>query len=114
MLASELDPFAVAAIGLNAEANGVRIDCAGDVLDGTGEGAGLILAGDIWYQRELADRAIGLLQRARSRGAAVLVGDVGRKFLPRDLMRVLASYEVPVIAELEDAAIKRVEILTLP
>ncbi len=29
-------------------------------------------------------------------------------------MSVLASYEVPVIAELEDAAIKRVEILTLP
>jgi predicted nicotinamide N-methyase len=113
VLASELDPFAIAAIGLNAEANGVRIDCAGDVLDGSGEGTDLILAGDVWYERELAARALGLLQRARFRGAAVLVGDVGRKFLPRDLMRVLASYDVPVIAELEDAAVKRVEILTL-
>ena len=43
----------------------------------------------------------------------MLIGDIGRAFLPRSLMRELAAYDVPVIAELEDAAVKRVLILTL-
>ena len=113
VLASELDPFGVAAIGLNASANDVSITVTGDVLGGAGENAQVVLAADIWYERQLAQRALGLLQRARSRGADVLVGDIGRAFLPRPLMRELAAYDVPVIAELEDAAVKRVLILTL-
>jgi predicted nicotinamide N-methyase len=112
-LASELDPFAAAAISLNAAANGVTVAVTGDVLDGDGEGADLVLAADVWYERRLADRALGLLQRARSRGANVLVGDIGRAFLPRALMRELASYDVPVMADLEDAAVKKALILTL-
>lgn len=113
VLASELDPFAAAAIGLNAQANGVTVAVTGDVLDGDGEDADLVLAADIWYEKELAKRALGLLQRARARGAHVLIGDIGRTFLPASLLCDLAAYDVPVIAELEDADIKRVRILTL-
>ncbi len=113
VLASELDPFALAAIGLNAAANGVSVTVTGDVLGGTGEDADVVLAADIWYERRLAQRALGLLQRARVRGADVLIGDIGRAFLPRPLMRQLASYEVPVIADLEGTAVKQVLILTL-
>lgn len=113
VLASELDPFAAAAISLNAAANDVTVAVTGDVLDGDGEGADVVLAADIWYERQLADRALGLLRRARSRGADVLVGDIGRAFLPRGLMRELASYDVTVLADLEDAAVKKVLILTL-
>ena len=72
-----------------------------------------MLAADIWYERGWRERALGLLQRASARGADVLIGDIGRAFLPRPLMRELAAYDVPVIAELEDAAVKRVLILTL-
>jgi predicted nicotinamide N-methyase len=113
VLASELDPFAVAAIELNATANDVSIAVTGDVLGGAGGDSQVVLAADIWYERRLAQRALGLLQRARARGADVLIGDIGRAFLPRPLMRELAAYDVPVIAELEDAAVKRVLILTL-
>ena len=113
VLASELDPFARAAIELNAAANQVPVAVTGDVLDGAGEDAAVILAADIWYERALADRALGLLRRARARGADVLVGDVGRAFLPRSALRELAAYDVPVIAQLEDAAVKRVLVLTL-
>ncbi len=113
VLASEIDPFAAAAIELNAGANGVRVAVTGDVLDGSGAGADVLTAGDVWYASGLAERVLMLLQRARSRGAQVLVGDVGRKFLPRELMRELASYRVPVIAELEDAEMKRACVLTL-
>jgi predicted nicotinamide N-methyase len=111
--ASELDPFAVAAIALNADANATPVTVTGDVLDGDGEGADVILAADIWYERLLAERALGLLRRARARGATVLAGDVGRAFLPRSLMHELARYQVQVHADLEGATIKPVLILTL-
>jgi predicted nicotinamide N-methyase len=113
VLASELDPFASAAIELNAAANRVPLAVTGDVLDGAGEDAAVVLAADIWYERGLADRALALLRRARARGADVLAGDVGRAFLPRSALRELAAYDVPVVAQLEDAAVKRVLVLTL-
>jgi predicted nicotinamide N-methyase len=113
VLASELDPFAVAAIGLNAAANDVQVTVTGDLLDGAGEAADIVLAADIWYERHLAERALGLLQRARERGATALVGDVGRAFLPRTAMRVLASYDVPVAAAIEDAPTKHALVCTL-
>jgi predicted nicotinamide N-methyase len=113
VLASEVDPIATAAIGLNAAANSVHIDVVGDALDGSGNEAAVLLAADVWYERHLADRAITILRRGRDRGADVLVGDIGRAFLPRPLLRELAAYDVPVLAELENTSVKRALILTL-
>jgi predicted nicotinamide N-methyase len=113
VLASELDPFAFAAIGLNAAVNGVSIDTTGDLLDQRADDVDVVLAGDIWYERELAARALAYCQRAVANGATVLVGDIGRKFLPRELMREVASYEVPVLADLESTAVKTALVLAL-
>ncbi len=113
VLASELDPIAIAAIGLNAELNNVSVDATGDVLNGPGDGVDVVLAADIWYEKELAARAHAFLRRANGCGATVLIGDVGRAFLPRAAMRELAAYEIPVIAELEDAPVKRTLVMTL-
>lgn len=113
VLASEVDQLAVTAIGLNTAANNVRVDVIGDVLDGSGEDAAVILAADVWYERALAERTLGLLRRASERGAELLIGDVGRAFLPRPTLRELAAYDVPVLADLEDAAVKRVSVMTL-
>jgi predicted nicotinamide N-methyase len=108
VLASEIDPLAAAALRLNARANGVPVPALlGDVLDGDGAGADLVLAGDLWYDRPLAERVLGLLERARDRGAAVLTGDIGRAFLPRDRFRVLDTRDIQVVADLEDASVKR-------
>ena len=113
VLASEIDTLAVAAIGLNARANGVPAPTIlGDVLDGDGEGAEVVLAGDVWYARPLAERVLAFIERARARGASVLVGDIGRAFLPRDRFRVLEARDVPVIAELEDSSVKRTMVWT--
>jgi len=73
----------------------------------------VVLAGDIWYEKELAARALAYCQRAAAFGATVLVGDIGRKFLPRELMLELAAYDVPVIADLESTAIKKALVLAL-
>lgn len=113
VLASELDPFAIAAIGLNAALNNAEIGTTGDLLDTDGGDAEVVLAADIWYERRLSARALRLLRRASARGATVLAGDVGRAFLPRQHMRDLAAYDIPVSADLENAAIKRTQILTL-
>jgi predicted nicotinamide N-methyase len=106
--ASEVDPLAVAAIGLNARVNLVRTpEVVGDVLDGDGAGAEVVLAGDVWYSRPLAERVLGFLDRAVARGASVLAGDIGRAFLPRDRFRVIDARDIPVMAGLEDSGVKQ-------
>jgi predicted nicotinamide N-methyase len=120
--ASEVDPLAAAAIALNARANGVRaVAVVGDVLDGDGREMGseagaagdadVVLAGDVWYSRPLAERVLAFLDRATARGASVLAGDIGRAFLPRDRFRVLDASDVPVMAGLEDSGVKRTMVL---
>jgi len=112
VLASEPDPVATAAIALNAAINEVAVSTTGGAGDDTDADADVVLAADVWYEKRLAARALGLLRRAKAKGAVVLAGDVGRAFLPRD-MRDLAAYDVPVMADLENAAVKRTRVLTL-
>jgi predicted nicotinamide N-methyase len=106
--AVDIDPFAIAAIGLNARANGCRIaTLSRDVLDGEPPAVDVILAGDTWYEARLADRVLRWLRRARSAGIAVIVGDPGRRYLPADALVELACYDVRTTTELEDLALKR-------
>ncbi|ACL60199.1 class I SAM-dependent methyltransferase [Methylobacterium nodulans] len=107
--ASDLDSFALAAIGLNAAENGVgdRIrPLAGDLI-GRDDGWDCVLAADIFYERDLAARVGDWLSRLQARGAQVLIGDPGRAYLPKERLESLAAYTVPVTRALEDAEIKR-------
>src|SRR6266566_362499 len=115
--AYDIDPLAAAAIGVNAAANGVTVlaVCA-DVLDEDGPpspGTDLVLAGDAFYERDLAARVMRFLERGHARGTAVLAGDCGRAYLPRDRLTPLASYDVPGLGMLEDTDIKRTTIWAL-
>jgi predicted nicotinamide N-methyase len=101
--ATDIDPFAEAAIRLNARANGQRVDViARDVLDDAPPDTDIILAGDCWYEAELARRVLPWLQRARDQGIDVLIGDPGRDYLPVDDLVELASYDVRTTSDLED------------
>jgi predicted nicotinamide N-methyase len=111
--ASEVDELAVAAIELNARANGVTVAVTRDVLDGDSGDAHVVLAGDVFYQRAMAERVVAFLGRARGRGAGVLVGDPGRAYLPRAGLVALARYEVPVTRALEDTDVKRTTVRQL-
>jgi len=105
--ASEIDPFALAAIALNAEVNGVEIfPRAGDLV-GSDEGWEVVLAGDVAYERDMAAAVADWLERLALRGAQVLIGDPGRAYLARDRLEPIAEYSVPVTRELEDSEIKR-------
>jgi predicted nicotinamide N-methyase len=107
--ASDVDTFALAAIALNSRLNGVEIARApGDLLDGKvgAAGAQVVLAGDVFYERSLAERMLPFLERARAGGAEVLIGDPSRDFLPRGRLEALATYEVPVTQDLEGTTSK--------
>jgi predicted nicotinamide N-methyase len=108
--ASDIDAFAVAAIRLNAGANGVAVEPVAEDLIGADRGWDTVLAGDICYERDLAARVVAWLEALARRGARVLVGDPGRSYLPRERLEALATYEVPVTRTLEDADIKRTSV----
>ena len=101
--AIDVDRFSVAAIALNARANGVRVTAIHrDVLDEGPPDADVLLAGDCWYEAGLAARITPWLTRARDHGVDVLVGDPGRRYLPSADLEEIACYEVRTTTELED------------
>jgi predicted nicotinamide N-methyase len=101
--AVDIDPFASAASALNARANRVRLAVIErDVLDEEPPEADVVLAGDCFYEGRLAERVLPWLRRARDRGARVLVGDPGRRYLPSSELAELACYRVRTTTELED------------
>jgi len=116
VLAADIDPFCGAALALNAGANGVAIDFTGaDLLDAAPPAwADVILAGDICYEQPLAQRVMAWLAAARSAGVTVLIGDPGRSYFPREGLVKLAEYQVPTTTELEDMAVKKTAVWTLP
>jgi predicted nicotinamide N-methyase len=108
--ATEIDEFALAAIELNAEANGVAVSRrAGDIV-GQDQGWTLVLAGDVAYERDLAERVTEWLATLAERGARILIGDPGRTYLARDRLEPIAEYSIPVTRALEDMEIKRTQV----
>ncbi len=109
--AYDVDPLAAAAITMNARANGVAVGAVrADILDASelpSPGTDLVLVADAFYERELAGRVLRFLDRGLARGAAALVGDLGRAYLPRHRLTRLAGYDVPGLGALEDSDVKR-------
>jgi predicted nicotinamide N-methyase len=112
---SETDALAAAAITLNAGVNRVRLEpTAGDLLSGPDRGRerpdaarpDVVLAGDAFYDRDMAGLMLPFLERASQAGALVLVGDPGRAYLPRERLTEVATYDVPVERVIEDADVK--------
>jgi predicted nicotinamide N-methyase len=108
--ACDIDPFAIAAISLNAEANHVTVLPVQVDLVGSDQDWDTVLAGDICYERDLAMRVTDWLFGLSERRATVLIGDPGRSYLPTDRLEKLAVYEVPVTRSLEDADVKKTSV----
>lgn len=100
--AADTDPFSKAVLTKNAAMNGVRIDAfVGDVIGTLDQGWEVVLAGDIFYERDLATRALPWLRSLCKIGARVLVGDPGRSYLPASTLKPLASWDIAVSMEVE-------------
>jgi len=101
--AADIDPFAIAAIEVNARASRQRVvTVQADLLTGDPPDVDLILAGDCWYEQPTARRATTWLRSAWRRGIDVLLGDPGRRYLPSGDLREVASYDVRTTSEIED------------
>ena len=113
--AGDIDPNALAAIRENAAANGVVVAARElDLADGDAGGVAVVLAADVFYQRDLAAASLAFLRRAAGAGAEVLCADPGRAFVPRDCLDPVAAYEVPVLTAIEDVPVKAVTVYRLP
>ncbi len=85
-LAADIDPMALAAIGLNAAKNGVAIATTGaDLLSGSPVDGDVVLVGDLFYERALAERVLAYIEAAAASGALVLIGDPQRNYFPKVL-----------------------------
>ncbi len=112
-LGSDIDPFCAAAVALNAEANGVAVAyTAQDLLQAPPPAVDLIVAGDVCYEKPMADRVLAWLAQAHAAGTRVLIGDPGRTYFPREGLVTLARYQVPTTRELEDREIKAASVCT--
>jgi predicted nicotinamide N-methyase len=110
--ANDIDPYALAAITLNAKANAVSVTKShADLLDGHGGDADTVLAGDAFYTAPMARRMLAFLERVAARGTQVLVGDPGRGHLPDDRWQTVSSYQMPTVDALADDRLTRVNVL---
>jgi predicted nicotinamide N-methyase len=103
--AADIDPFARAAITLNANTNGVDVALIEeDILGSPGAWPSdwdVILAGDVCYERPMAERVAAWFTELANAGRLVLIGDPGRSYLPGSGLREIARYQVPTTLELE-------------
>jgi predicted nicotinamide N-methyase len=105
--AYDVDDLAVAATRMNARLNRVRVSVAAlDVRDVHVTPGTLVTVGDVFYDEKLAAVMLPALQRLAAMGAEVLVGDPHRAYLPEAALEPVASYEVDVETDLEDAPVK--------
>lgn len=101
--ASEIDRFALAAIALNAALNGVEVAPVDrDVLDDPPGDWDTVLAGDLCYERPMADRVASWIKSQARAGVTVLMGDPGRAYKPAGGLAEVARYVVPTSRDLED------------
>lgn len=105
--ASDIDAVAVTAMAMNATLNGLPLDgLAQDVTSRDVREAALawdiVLAGDVFYERPMAERVWPWLRGLATHGTTVLVADPGRNYLPASGLAEVARYVVPTSRDLED------------
>ena len=104
--AAEIDRFAIAAIALNAALNKANVATIEQDIVGEPGDWDVILAGDVCYERPMAERVSRWLAALAASGKRVLMGDPGRNYLPQQGLAEIARYQVPTSLDLEDRAMR--------
>ena len=107
MEAAEIDPLAIAAIGVNAGLNGVSVEAdRGDVV-GAACRWDVIFAGDVCYEAPMTAHIMPWL-RAMAATAEVWIADPGRAYFSSAGIAPFARFVVPTTRELEDRETREV------
>ena len=104
--ANDIDPVALEAIAMNAALNNMTVSIASGDLTGTDCRWDVVLAGDVCYEKPMAERVFPWLVACASAGALVLMADPGRAYLPARGLERVAAYNVPTSLELEDRTLR--------
>ena len=110
VLAADIDAHAIAAIKLNAAANAIDIAVTQDDLIGLPGDPDIILVGDLFYERPLAERLLAWLAPMT---IPALLGDPGRTYFPKQGVEKLAAYSVQTTRDLEDREIRETGVYRL-
>ncbi len=108
VVAVDIDPVACMAVEINAGRNSVAVEvvCA-DLIGSEAARWDVVLGADLWYERFLAQRVNAWLRELSTAGVEVLVGDLGRAYLPRAGLVQLGSCEVTSSQGVEREAVSR-------
>lgn len=110
VLAADIDAFSCAAIALNATANAQDIAVTQEDVIGSQGDWDVILVGDLFYERPLAERLLAWLMPLDT---TALLGDPGRNYFPKDRALKLASYSVQTPRDLEDREVRETGVYRL-
>jgi predicted nicotinamide N-methyase len=109
--AVDVDPFCRAAVELNAALNHVTIAFRAEDPRGSLPAVDVVLAGDVFYERALAEGALAWFRALTAAGIRVVAGDAGRSHAPADGFTELAVHDVPTTVEIEDQPVRRARVL---
>ena len=110
VLAADIDSFSCAAIRLNAAANQCSVTVTQDDMIGAAGNWDIILVGDLFYERPLAERLLAWLTPL---GVPALLGDPGRNYFPKERVKRRATYTVQTTRDLEDREIRETGVYSL-
>ncbi|BDG10714.1 class I SAM-dependent methyltransferase [Anaeromyxobacter paludicola] len=114
VVAADIDPFCAAVLPLNAGLNRLALEVRTDDLLGRPlAGFDVVLAGDVFYERALAERSFAWFGALAASGLRVLAGDPGRNYSPASGAAVLAEYDVPTSVAIEATAVRRTRVLEM-
>lgn len=108
--AADIDPFAAAAALLNASANHVSLDATTNNLIGVDGDWDAVFVGDMCYEQPLAGEIEAWLRTLHAQGTAILIGDPGRTYLPKQGLEKLISYAVKTSRALEDTDVRNTSV----
>jgi predicted nicotinamide N-methyase len=111
---TDLAPFCEVVVPMNASLNGVTLTPRlVDVLGQPLHGIDVVLAGDVFYEKPLAEQSLAWFRVLVAKGVTVLVGDPGRLYSPRAGVADRACFEVPVSLEIEERTPMRTWVLQI-
>ena len=115
-VANDIDAASLSATRLNAAAGSLEVLCLDRdllALPPDPSSFDVVLAGDMFYERRLAERALLWLREAASKGIHVLAGDPGRTYSPANGFEEVSSHFVPVSLEVERESPLRARVLRI-